>query len=298
MKRRFAEGEYRGALELAEQVLAMNPEDAIAEAIAVESRHELETHAISVDVEELDEDELESEHPSSNDPSNTPVSSATLQHSAPLSSRTAHPTAPPVSIQDMPVSEAVRPTAPPGISRSSAAMAAVRVPTPAAPTFDGVDEVDDGWDAVVSESFSADATVAIRGITTRLAAIDVDNPESPQSLARQMYEHFVDHRYEQALELAERILLAQPSERLALAIQSQSQTALARMRAIVVLAVPPADLPRRALDARTQSVLSWVDGTRSVSEIAEACRMEISEVLAILDDLREGRIIVLGGAES
>lgn len=288
MKRRFAEGDYRGALELAEQVLAANPDDPIAEAIADESRAELDPPSsiaidIDEDAEELDEADLVALRASSVPP--TPL------------------VEPPTSA---PPSAGGRPTAPPGVTRSSAAMSAVRAPSPPAPSFD---ELDGGWDAGTSErppmdsepppTLSADATVAIRGnITTRLKALDATDPNAVESLARRMYDHFVENRYAEAIELADQILLLQPKERLALAIQSQSRTALARVLAIVVLVVPRAQLAGLPLDAKAQSILSWVDSTRSVQDIATAARLQVSDVLAILDELREQRIVVLGGTES
>lgn len=302
MKRRFAEGNYRGALQLAEQVLAVNPDDAIAEAIATESLHELARLAAAMD----------GSAPGSQE---EPLSSyaVDIDFDVDLSDETEPSrlsTRPPSSVS--PSSQSIRPTAPPGVSRSVANLPAVRIepnPVPedllAAPV--PLNELDAAWDASgtippapTDETPSADATVALKGsdldaaLATLSSAIPVD-AEAADALAKLMYDQFVAHAYTDAIHTAKRILAFCPDERLALAIESQSRTALAREQALVVLVVPRAELGRRNLDAKASSVLSWVDGRRSVSEIAIACRMSTSDTLAILDDLRVESIIVLGG---
>lgn len=303
MKRRFAEGNYRGALQLAEHVLAANPDDAIADAIATESRHEIarleaamdgtgpgsqeepaSSYAVDIEFDDLTDD-LEPRR---------------------LSSR------PPSSVA--PSSQSIRPTAPPGVSRSVANLPAIRIDPNPVPDLLGPpvpsDEIDAAWDASGSippvpsdETPSADATVALRGADLEaglasLAELEPGTPldaEAADALAKVMYDQFVSHAYTEAIETAQRILASHPNERLALAIESQSRTALAREQALVVLVMPRAELAKKNLDARTSSVLNWVDGRRSVREIATACRMNTSETLAVLDDLQAVGIIVLGG---
>ena len=75
----------------------------------------------------------------------------------------------------------------------------------------------------------------------------------------------------------------------------QSKTALAREQALVVLTVARADLAKHNLDPQANSILSWVDGRRTVRDIATACRLTPWEVLQILDELRAESIVVLGG---
>ena len=304
MKRRFAEGNYRGALQLAEHVLEANPDDAIAEAIATESRQEIArleaatdggapgsqaepASDYAVDIE-FDVDLVDDAEPRR------------------LSSRA------PSSVA--PSSQSIRPTAPPGVSRSAVDLSAMRIdPNPVPDLLAAhvpVDELDAAWDASGSippsptdETPSADATVALKGADLEaslasLAELEPGTPldaEAADALAKLMYDQFVGHAYTDAIETAQRILAARPSERLALAIESQSRTALARVQALVVLVISRADLAKKNLGAKASSVLSWVDGRRSVREIATACRMNTSETLAVLDDLRIEGIIVLGG---
>ena len=296
MKRRFAEGNYRGALELAEQVLAANPEDAIADAIATESRHELsrsqddELESVSSFAVDVDLDDVE-------DAATAPPSVKYYSSAPPTSG-------PPSSIA--PSSQATRPTAPPGVSRSVNHMPAVRLEPPSTPA---VDDVDAAWDvnsipppSTVSyeDTPNADATVALKGsdLEAGLAALALERPidaAAADALARLMYEQFVAHKYTEAIATAQRILGAHPKERLALAIESQSRTALARERALVVLVVPRAELGRRNLAPSATSLLGLVDGQRTAREIAAAARLSVWEALAILDELRVEGIVVLGG---
>lgn len=297
MKRRFAEGNYRGALQLAEHVLAVNPDDAIADAIALESRHEIARLEAAMD----------GGAPGSQE---EPASSYAIdiEIDVDLGDVGERPSSVPA-----PSSQSVRPTAPPGVSRSVANLPAVRIEpnplpidllTPPVP----LNELDAAWDASGTippapsdETPSADATVALKGSdldaaleTLDAAAIPAD-AAAADALAKLMYDQFVAHAYNEAIATAKRILAYHPDERLALAIESQSRTALAREQALVVLVVPRAELGPRNLDAKTSSVLSWVDGQRSVREIATACRMNTSDTLAVLDELRGDGIIVLGG---
>lgn len=309
MKRRFAEGNYRGALELAERVLAENPDDAIAEAIATESRQEiarLQGIFAAPDSSPLGpgSSPLGGGSASDDGPASAYAVDIDIDEDVELDDATdeAAPSTKP------PPSTGSRPTAPPGVSRSTANMPVVHVPTPAVPP---VDDLDAAWDApgsippraIYEETPSADATVALSGadLDASLAALErVEasgqlTAEAADALARRMYEQFVGHEYAAAIETAKKILSFSPQERLALAIESQSRTALARERAIVVLVVPRASLSSRNLGPSASSVLSWVDGHRSVREIATACRMNVSETLSILDDLRVDGVIVLGG---
>lgn len=311
MKRRFAEGNYRGALDLAERVLASNPDDAIADAIATESRHEIaRLQGIFAP-------------PDSNaepGPGSSPQGLAPLLERPALELEEEEPAssyAVDIEIEDYddppitkpPSSQASRPTAPPGVSRSTANLREVRIEPQRAPP---VDDLDDAWDSPASirpapnpmdETPSADATVALSGAAldaglAKLAQLEPGAPwtaEAADALARRMYEQFVGHEYAAAIETAKQILSYQPNERLALAIESQSRTALAREQAIVVLVVARAVLTSKNLGPKASSVLSWVDGRRSVHEIAAACRMNVSDTLAILDDLRVDGIVVLGG---
>jgi len=319
MKRRFAEGNYRGALDLAEHVLATNPEDAIAEAIATESRHELKR--LRNTFAPLDfEDDISSPGSGPQGPAPATVPRGYLPLSEPLEEEPASSYLVDVDIEEdfgfsddgrrssppstkPPGSQANRPTAPPGVSRSSTNLPAIRIAP--APT----DDLDAAWDApggsihpprsMLDETPSADTTVALSGADLdALSKLDLDGPltaEAADALARRMYEQFVGHEYAAAIETAQRILAFQPKERLALALESQSRTALARENALVVLVVPRAELAARNVGPHATSVLSWVDGRRTVREIAAACRVTVSDTLAILDDLRGDGIIVLGG---
>lgn len=304
MKRRFAEGNYRGALQLAEHVLEANPDDAIAEAIATESRQEIARLEAAMDGGAPGSQA----EPASDYAVDIEFDVDLVDDAEPrrLSSRA------PSSVA--PSSQSIRPTAPPGVSRSAVDLSAMRIdPNPVPDLLAGhvpVDELDAAWDASGSippsptdETPSADATVALKGADLEaslasLAELEPGTPldaEAADALAKLMYDQFVGHAYTDAIETAQRILAARPSERLALAIESQSRTALARVQALVVLVISRADLAKKNLGAKASSVLSWVDGRRSVREIATACRMNTSETLAVLDDLRIEGIIVLGG---
>jgi hypothetical protein len=104
--------------------------------------------------------------------------------------------------------------------------------------------------------------------------------------AREVYRMFLGSDYAPALALAEELLARHPHDPMIGAIVHECRAALEARFSVPVLSVPPAEIADRSgeeIDSRSAWILSRIDGTATIQEVADMGGMQMEDVLALLE---------------
>jgi hypothetical protein len=103
---------------------------------------------------------------------------------------------------------------------------------------------------------------------------------------REVYKLFLASDYAPALALAEQLLAQGEDDGMLVAVARQCRAAITSRSSVPVISGPPdmiAHLVEGDVDARAASVLSRVDGSMSVEEVARIADMPLDDVLGLLE---------------